>query len=221
MAITAPPTITALPAAPDPNDRSTFNSRAYPWAAAQAVMVTETNAVAANVYSNASQAETLVNAAMAAGLEDAAANATTATEKAAIATAKAAEAIAAVAGVDFTADSVTTFTNKTLEKATFTDGYTESVATLSGTTPAISADNGSIQTWALTANSAPTDALQSGQSVTLVITPGAYIITAWPSVIWLKPLGGGSAPNLFSAGKTMVLLCKVGSTLFGTHMGDA
>lgn len=221
MAITAPPTITALPAAPDPNDRATFNSRAYPWAAAQAVMVTETNAVAANVYSNASQAETLVNAAMAAGLEDAAANATTATEKAAIATAKAAEAVAAVAGVDFTADSVTTFTNKTLEKATFTDGYTESVATLSGTTPAISADNGSIQTWALTANSAPTDALQSGQSVTLVITPGAYIITAWPSVTWLKPLGGGAAPSLFSAGKTMVLLFKVGSTLFGTHMGDA
>ena len=63
MPVTAPPTITALPAAPDPNDRATFNARAYPWAAAQAVMVTETNAVAENVFNNATEAAALATTA--------------------------------------------------------------------------------------------------------------------------------------------------------------
>lgn len=63
MAITAPTPIAALPAAPDPNDRATFNTRAYPWAAAQAVMVTETNAVAENVFNNATEAAALATTA--------------------------------------------------------------------------------------------------------------------------------------------------------------
>jgi hypothetical protein len=58
MPVTAPPTITALPAAPDPNDRATFNARAYPWAAAQAVLATEIAAAADNMYDNALIAET-------------------------------------------------------------------------------------------------------------------------------------------------------------------
>lgn len=58
MPVTAPPTITALPAAPDPNDRATFNARAYPWAAAQAVLATEVGAAAENMYDNALIAET-------------------------------------------------------------------------------------------------------------------------------------------------------------------
>ena len=63
MAITAPTPIAALPAAPDPNDRATFNARAYPWAAAQAVMVTETNAIAENVFNNATEAASLATTA--------------------------------------------------------------------------------------------------------------------------------------------------------------
>ena len=58
MPVTAPPTITALPAAPDPNDRATFNARAYPWAAAQAVLASEVGAAAENMYDNALIAET-------------------------------------------------------------------------------------------------------------------------------------------------------------------
>ena len=53
---TAPPTINALPAPPDPNDRATFNTRAYPWSVAQQTLATEANAVAANVYANAQDA---------------------------------------------------------------------------------------------------------------------------------------------------------------------
>jgi hypothetical protein len=53
---TTPPPITALPTPPDPNDRSTFNARAYPWSVAQQTLATEANAVAANVYANAQEA---------------------------------------------------------------------------------------------------------------------------------------------------------------------
>ena len=53
---TAPPSITALPTPPDPNDRATFNTRAYPWSVAQQTLATEANAVAANVYANATEA---------------------------------------------------------------------------------------------------------------------------------------------------------------------
>lgn len=61
---TTPPTITALPAPPDPNDRSTFNTRAYPWSVAQQTLATEVGNVATNVYNNA--VETASNAAAAA-----------------------------------------------------------------------------------------------------------------------------------------------------------
>jgi hypothetical protein len=53
---TAPPTINALPAPPDLNDRGTFNTRAYPWSVAQQTLATEANALAANVYINAQDA---------------------------------------------------------------------------------------------------------------------------------------------------------------------
>jgi hypothetical protein len=50
---TTPPSITALPTAPDPNDRSTFNARAYPWSAALNTFGTQLSAVAENVKANA------------------------------------------------------------------------------------------------------------------------------------------------------------------------
>jgi len=103
-----------------------------------------------------------------------------------------------------------TFTNKTI---------TEIVFSLTGTTPALLATNGAVQTWTLSANSTPTDSLTSGGSIILVITPGAFTIT-WPSVVWTKQGGSGVAPTLFSAGKTSVVLWKVGSVLYGSHLGD-
>lgn len=57
MSITTPPSITALPTPPDPNDRATFNSRAYPWSVAQATLATEVSAMATNVYNNATEAK--------------------------------------------------------------------------------------------------------------------------------------------------------------------
>jgi len=50
---TSPPSITALPAPPDPNNRATFNTLAYPWSVAQQTLATQVAAVATNVYDNA------------------------------------------------------------------------------------------------------------------------------------------------------------------------
>jgi len=115
----------------------------------------------------------------------------------------------AITGVA-TLTGVQTLTNKTI---------TETVFALTGTTPALLATNGAVQTWTLSANSTPTDSLTSGGSIILVITPGAFTIT-WPSVIWTKQGGSGVAPTLFSAGKTTVVLWKLNSTLYGSHLGD-
>ena len=86
MPVTTPPAITALPAAPDPADRSTFNTRAYPWSAALTTWTTQVQAVAANVAANATDAQSSATAAV-----DAAAAAVPAS---ATATTKAAEALA-------------------------------------------------------------------------------------------------------------------------------
>lgn len=51
-----PPTIPALPLAPDPNDRTTYNARAYPWSVALGPFTDGLNAIASNVFSNAEEA---------------------------------------------------------------------------------------------------------------------------------------------------------------------
>jgi hypothetical protein len=111
---------------------------------------------------------------------------------------------------DLFINTTQTLTNKTI---------TETVFAVTGTTPALLATNGAVQTWTLTAASTPTNSLTSGQSIILVITPGAFTIT-WPSVIWTRIGGSGVLPNLFTAGKTTVVLWQVGSNLYGSHLGD-
>lgn len=109
-----------------------------------------------------------------------------------------------------------TLSNKTLIN------YTETVYALSGTAPAINAANGTVQSWTLTANSTPTSALLSGQSVTLMIDDGsgspAFEIT-WPSVTWKT--NTGLSPRLNTTGVTAVVLWRVGSTLYGARVGDS
>jgi hypothetical protein len=106
---------------------------------------------------------------------------------------------------------VETLTNKTI---------TDIVFAVTGTTPAFLATNGAVQTWTLTAASTPTNSLTSGQSVILVITPGANTIT-WPAgSVFSKQGGSGAAPTLFSAGKTIVVLWMVGAVLNVAWLGD-
>lgn len=97
---------------------------------------------------------------------------------------------------------------------------TETVYAISGTTPAISAANGTIQTWTLTANSTPTDSLSSGQSVVLHINDGtAYNIT-WTSLVDQWKTDSGASPSLNTSGETVVVVWKVGSTVYGARVGN-
>jgi hypothetical protein len=119
-------------------------------------------------------------------------------------------------------DEAQTLLNKTLNGAVLNDGYTEEVFAVTGTTPALSPTNGSIQTWTLTANSTPTAGTWAeGQSITLMVDDGtAYTIT-WTSVAVTWKTDGGSAPTLNTSGFTAIQLWKVGSTIYGARVGDA
>lgn len=111
-------------------------------------------------------------------------------------------------------------TNKTLTSPTITaatlTGYTETVYALSGTV--IDVANGTIQTKTLGANTTFTESLGDGQSVILGITAGAYSIT-WPTTVWAKVGGGGTAPTLVSSGVNWITLWQAGGTLYGSFLG--
>lgn len=115
-----------------------------------------------------------------------------------------------------------TLTNKTLDGAVLNDGYTEEVFAVTGTTPALSPTNGSIQTWTLSGNSTPTAGTwAAGQSITLMVDDGtAYTIT-WTSLAVTWKTDGGSAPTLNTSGFTVIQLWKVGTTIYGARVGDA
>jgi len=100
--------------------------------------------------------------------------------------------------------------------------YTEGVFAVTGTTPALSPTNGSIQTWTLSGNSTPTAGTWAeGQSITLMVDDGtAYTIT-WTSLSVTWKTDGGTAPTLNTTGDTAIALWKVGSTIYGARVGDA
>lgn len=108
---------------------------------------------------------------------------------------------------------------------TFLDGsYTEKVFTITdGATVTLDPNNGSIQTWTLGGNRTPGQAnWASGQSITLMIDDGAAY-----SINWLTFLGvtwetdGGTAPTLSTLGFTVIVLWKVGTTIYGARVGNA
>lgn len=122
---------------------------------------------------------------------------------------------------DVTLNGVQTLTNKTLTAPVLTspvinDGYTEEVFAVSGTTPALSPTNGSIQTWTLTANSTPTAGTwAAGQSITLMVDDGTTYTVTWSSLAVTWQTGGGTAPTLATTGYTVITLWKVGTTIYG------
>lgn len=92
---------------------------------------------------------------------------------------------------------------------------TETVYVLTGATPDLDPDLGTIQTWALTANSTPVDTLTDGQSMTLMIDDGSAYSITWPTMAWV----GGTAPALATSGFTVIVLWKVGAALRGMLAG--
>lgn len=236
-------TITPMPPAPNPltDSQSAYNSKALAFAQALPPLVTEINTVsgemnaaASNAAASASTATTqagiaTAQVAAAEGFADSASD-SAAAASAYIASLPdgsindamvgSATAYSSARMMQVVESDAVTMVNKTLEATTLTNGYTEEVFALSGTAPVISAANGSIQTWVLTGTSAPSLSLASGQSVTLMIQPSSYTIT-WTGINWLRPGGSGSAPTLYTVGRTLITLWKIGALTFGAHAGDA
>lgn len=131
---------------------------------------------------------------------------------------------------DVTLTGTQTLTNKTLTSPvlntatasglTLNDGYTEEVFAVTGTTPALSPTNGSIQTWTLTANSTPTAGTWAeGQSIMLMVDDGTADTITWTSLAVTWETGGGTAPTLATTGYTVITLWKVGTTIYGAAVG--
>ena len=123
------------------------------------------------------------------------------------------------AGEAVTQDDPATLLSKTLSGAVLNDGYTEEVyAVVDAAGVALSPTNGSIQTWTLGASRTPTAGTWvAGQSMTLMIGDGTAFTVTWTTlaVTWV----GGTAPTLATTGFTVVVLWKVGSTIYGALIG--
>lgn len=101
----------------------------------------------------------------------------------------------------------------------FTNGFTEKITELSGTSVALNpATNGSLQTHTLTGNTTYTDSLIAGASMTLMINDGTAYTVTWPTITWVN--NSGTAPTLSTTVYTVVVLWKVGSTLYGSLVGN-
>lgn len=112
--------------------------------------------------------------------------------------------------------------NGTASGLTLNDGYTEEIFAVTGTTPALSPTNGSIQTWTLSGASTPTAGTwANGQSITLLIDDGTANTITWSSVAVTWKTNGGSAPTLLTSGLTVIQLWKVADVIYGARVGDA
>jgi len=111
--------------------------------------------------------------------------------------------------------------NASVYSAAF-NSYTEGIFAVTGTTPALSPTNATIQTWTLSGNSTPTAGIwANGQSLTLMVDDGtAYTIT-WTSLAVTWKTNGGTAPTLNTTGYTVIQLWKVGGVIYGARVGDA
>jgi hypothetical protein len=110
----------------------------------------------------------------------------------------------------------------TMSGPVINNGYTEQVFAVTGTTPALSPTNGSIQTWTLSGNSTPTSGTwANGQSLTLMVDDGTAFTITWTSLAVTWETNAGTAPTLSITGYTVIQLWKVGGVIFGARVGDA
>jgi hypothetical protein len=131
--------------------------------------------------------------------------------------------VSAVAADVVTPTATQTLANKTAEKLMLNDGYTEEVFAISdGSTVNLDPNNGSIQTWTLGANRTPGQAnWAAGQSITLLVDDGTARTITWSTLAVVWKTDGGTAPTLETTGFTVIVLWKVGTTIYGARVGDA
>jgi hypothetical protein len=111
---------------------------------------------------------------------------------------------------------------QTLTTKTF-GNYTETVfAVTDGTTVNLDPNNGPIQTWTLGANRTPGQVnWAAGQSITLLVDDGTARAITWTTLAVVWKTDGGTAPTLNTSGDTVIVLWKVGTTIYGARVGDA
>jgi hypothetical protein len=91
-----------------------------------------------------------------------------------------------------------------------------------GATVDLDPNNGSIQTWTLGASRTPGQAnWATGQSMTLMIDDGTAFAITWTTLGVVWETNAGVAPTLATTGFTVIVLWKVGSTIYGARVGDA
>lgn len=133
-----------------------------------------------------------------------------------------AQAISTITDLQTTLDAKLAASNGTASGLTLNDGYTEEVFAVTGTTPALSPTNGSIQTWTLSGNSTPTAGTwAAGQSITLMVDDGSAATITWTSLAVTWKTNAAAAPTLNTTGYTVIQLWKVGTTIYGARVGDA
>lgn len=105
----------------------------------------------------------------------------------------------------------------------FLKSYTETVfAITDGATVNLDPNNGSIQTWTLDASRTPGQAnWAAGQSITLMIDDGTARTITWTTLGVVWETNGGVAPTLATTGFTVIVLWKIGTTIYGARVGDA
>jgi hypothetical protein len=115
-----------------------------------------------------------------------------------------------------------TLTNKTVTNIIFDGSYTEEVfAITDGATVNLDPNNGTIQTWTLGDDRTPDQAnWAAGQSITLMVDDGATRTITWTTLAVVWETNGGTAPPLSTSGFTVIVLWKVGTTIYGARVGD-
>lgn len=110
-----------------------------------------------------------------------------------------------------------TLTNKTF------GNYTETVfAITDGAVVNLDPNNGPIQTWTLGANRTPGQVnWAAGQSITLMVDDGSAFNIIWTTLAVVWETNRGVAPTLATSGFTVIVLWKVGTTIYGARVGDA
>jgi hypothetical protein len=91
-----------------------------------------------------------------------------------------------------------------------------------GATVNLDPNNGSIQSWTLGASRTPGQAnWATGQSMTLMIDDGTAFAVTWTTLGVVWKTNAGVAPTLATTGFSVIVLWKVGSTIYGARVGDA
>lgn len=126
-------------------------------------------------------------------------------------------------GIEVIAATITLTGQTTASRLVMNDGYTEEVfAITDGATVNLNPNNGSIQTWTLGANRTPGQTSWSaGQSITLMVDDGAAYSITWTTLGVVWETDGGTAPTLATTGFTVIVLWKVGTTIYGARVGNA